>query len=334
MHLTRKPFGPSVGAIVLGLAVVPGVALAQDFPEGPVSLVVGFAPGGESDTGARGIAPYWEEALGVPVVVDSRPGAAMQVALEYAWAQPHDGHTVLWHNQQYLSALEASDEELPYATDQWVWLDVLENDPAVIAVRDDAPWDTLEELVEDMRARPGEITLGLLTGSVQLVGCKRLFEDILDVEFREVPQSSGAPMRTSLVGGHLDAICTNAVGTYSLGDEVQALAVFQNGGSQLLPEATPVNDVLEAMGEEERIPDLGSLRGPAVPRDFVEENPEDFQTLYDAYQEVRANPEYQSWLEEAGRATITESHSLEESEARIGEYNAFILENRDVLLGE
>lgn len=320
-------------AAAVFVAVTGAAVSAADFPDGPISLVVGFKPGGESDSGARGIAPFWEKELGVPVVIDSRPGAAMQVALEYSWAKPHDGYTILWHNQQYLSALEVADPELTYATDQWVWLDVLENDPAVITVRSDAKWDTLDELVTAMKENPNTITVGLLTGSVQLVGCKSLFEDVLGVSFREVPQGSGAPMRTSLVGGHLDVICTNAVGTYSLGDEVKTLGVFQNGGSKLLPEAQSVNDYLAEKGIDRKIPDLGSLRGAAVPADLVEKYPERYEILKTSYRNVVQSQAYQDWLEQAGRASISGQHTQEEAAAMIAEYNAFFLENKDVLLG-
>lgn len=323
----------ALGLFAAGLAA-PGAAQAQEFPNGTVSLVVGFEAGGESDTGARGIAPFWEKALGVPVIIDSRPGAAMQIALEYSWAKPHDGQTVLWHNQQYLSALEISDPEMPYRTDQWVWLDVLENDPAVIVVRSDSRWKTLEELIDDMKARPDEITVGLLTGSVQLLGCKRLFNDILGVKFREVPQQSGAPMRTSLVGGHLDMICTNAAGTYALGPDVRALAVFNDKGTKFLPDAVPVNTVLEKLGKSQRVPDLGSLRGAAVPKDFVENQPEAFKKLYDSYKAAVTSPEYAAFLKEAGRTEITQTIGMDESNAMIAKYNQFFIDNKDIFLGQ
>lgn len=323
----------ALGALAIGIAV-PQAAHAQEFPSGPVSLVVGFDPGGESDTGARGIAPFWEQTLGQPVVIDSRPGAAMQIALEYSWAKPHDGHTLLWHNQQYLSALELTDPEMPYRTDQWVWMDVLENDPAVIVVHADSQWQTLEALIEDMKARPDEITVGLLTGSVQLLGCKRLFNDILGVKFREVPQQSGAPMRTSLVGRHLDMICTNAAGTYALGKDVRALAVFNDNGTKFLPDVPSVNSVLAKLGATEKVPDLGSLRGPAVPKDFVEQHPEDFKKLYDTYKATVESPEYQAWLKEAGRLEITQSIPMDQSNEMIAKYNAFFIDNKDIFLGQ
>lgn len=333
MICSLRNIGRATGILVASTALY-STAIAQDFPERQLTLVVGFSPGGQSDAGARGIAPHWEETLGVPVIVDNRPGAGMQIALEYAWAQPHDGHTVMWHNQQYLSALEAVDPDLPYATDEWLWLEVLENDPAVITVRSDAPWQSLDELVEDMRERPDEITLGLLVGSVQLLGCKTLFEDILDVEFREVPQTSGAPMRSSLVGGHVDVICTNAVGSHALGDDVNAFSVFNDNGSQLLPDAQPINEYLASIGSDERIPSLGSLRGAAVPRTFAEENPEAFDVLYESYKAAVDSEGFQSWLDESGRDAVVIRNSIEEAQAMIAEYNAFFLDNKDVFLGE
>lgn len=329
-RLTRlAACGASLAALLW--AVAP--AAAQTYPDGPVSLVVGFDPGGSDDTGARGVQPMLEKELGVPVVVDSRPGAAMQIALEYTWSRPHDGQTLIWMNQQYLSTIEVSDPELPYSTEKWTYLEMLQNDPVVVVVRADSPWKTMDELVADMTARPGEITLGLLTGSVQLLGCKRLLEGILGVSYREVPQQGGGPMRTSLVGGHLNAICTNASETYALGPDVKALAVFNNAGTKLLPDAVPVNTYLKDKGKTETVPDLGSVRGIAVPTDFAESKPEEFKKLYDAYKRAVKSPEYRQWVETTGRAEMTLDMPLKESNESIAAYNAFFEENKQYILG-
>lgn len=322
------------GALCAMMALV-GVspASAQDYPSGPINLVVGFNPGGSDDNGARALAPMLEQQIGETVLVDSRPGAAMQIALEYTWAQPHDGQTLIWLNQQYLSAIEAVNPDIPYTTDQWTWLELLQNDPVVLVVRADSDWQTLDALVEDMRARPNEITLGLLTGSVQLLACKRLLEGILDVTFREVPQNGGGSMRTSLVGGHLDAICTNASETHALGPDVRALAVFKASGSTLLPDAIPVNTYLADKGHSETIPDLGSVRGVAVPKDFAEGNPEAFQKLYDAYRAAVDSPEYKEMLTTSGRDAITLSVPMEESNEMVQSFNQFFEDNAAYLTG-
>lgn len=320
------------GAAMALVMAVP--AHGQDYPQDTISIVVGFAPGGTDDNGARSIAPLLSEKLGVPVVVDSRPGAGMQVALEHVWAQAHDGHTLLWNNQQYLSTIEVSDPEIPYRTDQWQWLEVLQNDPTVIVVQASAQWQSLDELIDDMNERPNRVTVGLLTGSVQQLACKRLFDGILGVEFREVPQQSGGPMRTSLVGGHLDVICTNSSETFNLGDEVRALGIFSNRRSQLLPDAVEVNAVLAERGISETMPEAGAIRGIAVPKDFAEQNPAAFQKLYDAYRSSVDSDEYAAWLRETGRDAVTQSASMEESNATIAEYNEFFADNRDIILGE
>lgn len=311
-----------------------GTVAAQEYPDGPVSLVVGFEPGGSDDTGARGLQPMLEKELGVPVVIDSRPGAAMQIALEHAWSRPHDGQTLMWLNQQYLSAIEVTDPEVPYRTDQWTYLEMLQNDPVVVVVRADSPWQTIDALVDDMKARPGEITLGLLTGSVQLLGCKRLLEGILGVSFREVPQQGGGPMRTSLVGGHLNAICTNASETYALGPDVKALAVFNNAGTKLLPDAVPVNEYLKKIGKTETVPDLGSVRGIAVPTDFAESKPAEFKKLYDAYKAAVKSPDYRKWVESTGRAEITLDMPMDKSNETVAAYNAFFGQNKQYFLGQ
>lgn len=333
MRLFSRVLACTAGIVGLTLAAT-GTVAAQEYPGGPVSLVVGFDPGGSDDTGARGLQPTLEKELGVPVVIDSRPGAAMQIALEYAWSRPHDGRTLIWLNQQYLSAIEVTDPEVPYRTDQWTYLEMLQNDPVVVVVRADSQWQTMDALVDDMKARPSEVTLGLLTGSVQLLGCKRLFEGILGVSFREVPQQGGGPMRTSLVGGHLNVICTNASETYALGPDVKALAVFNNAGTKLLPDAVPVNDYLKRVGKTETVPDLGSVRGIAVPTDFVQSKPTEFKKLYDAYKAAVRSPEYRNWVETTGRAEITLDMPMDESNERIAAYNAFFGENKQYFLGQ
>lgn len=328
-----KMLGMVAGA-ALSIAMAVHSASAQDYPDGPINIVVGFAPGGTDDTGARRIAPMLEELLETPVLVDSRPGAGMQIALEQTWASPHDGQTILWMNQQYLSAIEAVDKEIPYGTDQWVWLEMLQNDPVVIVVNAKSPWKNLDAFVEDMRARPDTVTVGLLVGSVQVLACKRLLEGILDVKFREVPQTSGAAMRTAVVGGHLDATCTNASETYALGKDVRTLAVFNDAGTPLLPEAQTVNSYLKEKGKTETIPDLGSVRGLAVPKDFVEKSPDAFKKLYDAYKTAVNSPDYKEWLKTTGRDTITLSKSMEETKKLVSDYHQFFVDNATYLTGQ
>ncbi|MBX6747693.1 MAG: tripartite tricarboxylate transporter substrate binding protein, partial [Acetobacteraceae bacterium] len=90
MTLSRR------GALGAGLAALAMPALAQTvrFPERPVELVVGFAPGGGTDVTARTFARYLEPRLGQPVVVQNRPGASGELAWAYVARARPDGHTL------------------------------------------------------------------------------------------------------------------------------------------------------------------------------------------------------------------------------------------------
>jgi len=79
-------------AFLCFLGVAP--AQAQKFPIKPIKMVVGYAPGGGSDIMGRLIAPHITEAMGQPIIVENRPGAAQNVAAEHIIKQPGDGYTL------------------------------------------------------------------------------------------------------------------------------------------------------------------------------------------------------------------------------------------------
>src|SRR5688500_3115204 len=81
-------------ACAVALAFAPAIA-AQDYPTRPIRLVLGAAPGGSADAGARILAPKLSAALGQSVVIDNRPGANNNVATEIVAKAPANGYTLL-----------------------------------------------------------------------------------------------------------------------------------------------------------------------------------------------------------------------------------------------
>src|SRR6202795_3799728 len=81
-------------AVACALAFAGGLACAQDYPNKPVRIVVGFPPGGSNDIVARHLAPRLGEILGVQAVVENRPGANAIIGTEYVAKSPPDGYTL------------------------------------------------------------------------------------------------------------------------------------------------------------------------------------------------------------------------------------------------
>jgi tripartite-type tricarboxylate transporter receptor subunit TctC len=95
MRRPRRKF-LHLAAGVAALLVVPRFARAQAYPSRPVRIVVGFAPGGPNDLNARLIGQWLSERLGQPFIIDNRPGASGNIAMESVVRSPPDGYTLAW----------------------------------------------------------------------------------------------------------------------------------------------------------------------------------------------------------------------------------------------
>lgn len=135
-------------------ALVAGGALAQRYPSRPITLIVPWSPGGSTDVTARALAPKLEKTLGVPVQVVNRTGGGGAVGHgAIAQARP-DGYTIgiitlevvlpPWVAQTKISA------------DMFAPISLLVLNPVAVVVRQDAPWKTIQELIQDLKQNPGK----------------------------------------------------------------------------------------------------------------------------------------------------------------------------------
>jgi len=147
-----------LGCMALGL----GVAHA-DYPDRSIRLIVPFPPGGVADTVARPIAEGLSKDLGVSVIVENKGGAGGAVGTGEASRARPDGYTLLFMLSS-ISILPEADKVLErdpaYRIDDFKPIARVTADPTVLVVRADAPWNTVEEFIQDAKNRPGEITYG------------------------------------------------------------------------------------------------------------------------------------------------------------------------------
>src|SRR2546422_6039384 len=232
---------------------------AQEFPQkGPLEITVLFPAGTSADVTARMLAEGMSKVLGQRVLVVNRPGAGGAIGYRYVASQKPDGYSLVWNSNSisttYHSGLLAFDYQAFDAVAR-----VLVESP-VIAVRADAGWKPLNDLMREAKARPRLISVGHSgIGSHTHIALAALFH-AAGVEVTEVPFGA-AQVVPSLIGGHVDALVQLPAalsGPVKQG-QVRLLAA-------LIPSRDPaLADVLTAKEQGIDI-SLEAWRGIAVPR--------------------------------------------------------------------
>ena len=192
----------SVAAAALAFA---GSALAQSFaPTHAVTLTVGFAPGGGTDTMARVVAQKLSQNIGQSVVVENRAGAGGNIAAQHIATSAPDGYTIHLSSVGPLTVAPAMQKNLPYDPKKDIapiTMGVVF--PNVIVVHPGVPARTLAEFVALAKSKPGELNYGSsgIGGAGHLSG--ELFKQRAGIEMTHVPYKGGGPAMTDLLGGRI-----------------------------------------------------------------------------------------------------------------------------------
>lgn len=188
-------------------AVLAGPVLAQDFPTRPVTWVVPFTPGGITDMRSRLIAESFGEALGQQVIVENRPGAGGTVGTEYVARTPADGYTLIYGSLGILAAAPALYADLQFdPLEDFDPVHMMGQTPNTILVSNNAPFASIEELVEYGRANPGAITAGSAGVSTGTHLALELFAGVAGIEVLHVPYQGSAPAMNDLLAGRIDML--------------------------------------------------------------------------------------------------------------------------------
>src|SRR5690349_9974504 len=177
-------------ALLLLLACC-GTAFGQAYPAKPVKLIVTYPPGGSSDLMARVFGAKLAEMWGQQVIVESKPGAAGSIGMDYAAKQPNDGYTFVIGNLGPV-AVNPLLSQVPYGIDQdFVAVSLISAGPDVLVVRTDAPFKSLGDIVGEAKANPGKLNYGTSgPGSVSHLSSEML-KNIARVQATEVPYKGG-----------------------------------------------------------------------------------------------------------------------------------------------
>src|SRR4249920_2330805 len=135
-------------------------ATAQPYPSKPVRLIVTYPPGGSSDLMSRVYGAKLSELWSQPVIVESKPGAAGSIGMDFAARQPSDGYTFVVGNLQPV-AVNPLLSQVPYSIQKdFVAVSQISQGPNVLVVRADSPFRSLAEIISYARQNPWKLNYG------------------------------------------------------------------------------------------------------------------------------------------------------------------------------
>lgn len=193
-------------ALPLAFSVAVSSAVAQDFPKGPVKIIIPFPPGGPTDTVGRLLAQKLQETWGQTVVIDYKPGAGTTIGVDFVAKSAPDGLTIGMVNSS-LAVNPTLRKKLPYDTQKdLAGITQLFNMQLAIVARPEAPFNNLKELIEYAKKNPGKLNYGTPgAGSTTHLGAELLKREA-GFEMQHIAMKGSAPAHTELMGGRLDLV--------------------------------------------------------------------------------------------------------------------------------
>jgi tripartite-type tricarboxylate transporter receptor subunit TctC len=232
-------------ATVLGsFSVLAALAApAADYPTKPIRMIVGFAPGGGTDTTARPIAQKLSEALGQQVIVDNRPGAAGNIATEIVARANPDGYTILMGTIAALAINPSLYGNLPFDSEKDLAPVIQAVDSTnILSLHPSVPAKSVKELIALAKQKPLNYGSSGVGGTGHLAG--ELFNTMAGVKMTHVPYKGGGPAMIDLVAGNIHlvfATAASAVPQIKAG-KIKGLAVTTAKRSGLMPDLPTISE--------------------------------------------------------------------------------------------
>ncbi|MDP3699672.1 MAG: tripartite tricarboxylate transporter substrate binding protein [Hylemonella sp.] len=231
-------------ALALGTLLATGTALAQgNWPSKPLTMVVGFAPGGATDAVARIIAKHLGDELKQNVVVDNKAGAGGNIATDFVARAEADGHTLLLGSVGSLTVAPHMVAKLPYKPlEDFAPVTMAVVFSNVLVVKPELPVKNLADYVKLAKAQPGKLTYASpgIGGAGHLAG--EFLKQRADIDLTHVAYRGGGPAMLALLGGEVDSFMSTppTAGPHMKTGKVRAIATTGLKRDPLMPDVPTV----------------------------------------------------------------------------------------------
>jgi tripartite-type tricarboxylate transporter receptor subunit TctC len=231
-----------VAAAAIASLAVP-MLHAAEYPVRPVRFVLGFAPGGASDTMARIIGAKLAEGLGQPIVIDNRPGAGGNIAAEIVARSQPDGYTMLLGNNGILAVNISLYSKIGFhPVKDFEPVVLVASQPNILAVHPAVPAKSVKELIALARAKPGAMNYASPGGGTTGHLAAELFKRMAGVDMAIVSYKGGGPAVAAVLSGECQFIFATSLSVqpHIKAGRVRALAVTTPQRSPSFPDLPTV----------------------------------------------------------------------------------------------
>jgi tripartite-type tricarboxylate transporter receptor subunit TctC len=259
-----------VAAVAMLIAFAAAVPAQQDYPNRLIKIVQGFPPGGNVDIIARILGHQMEQSLGQSIVVEAKPGLAGALAAESIARTEPDGYTLLVLPSAHPAYAALAKNVKFKVVDDFTWISVVSFYPFMIVVKADSRFKNLKQLIDEARAKPGELKYGSAGVGTILHTTVELMANQTKTKFLHVPYRGEAPAITGLLQGDVDfaALTTGPISARIKAGEFRALAVTGKTRWRDFPDVPTVDEA--AIPGFEVISWTGLAGPPHMPKPIVD----------------------------------------------------------------
>jgi len=211
----------------------------NSWPKQAIRIIVSFTPGGAPDILARVLAESWQQSLGVPVLVENRPGYGGNIGAEIVAKSEPDGYTLLIGTVGIHAINGALYEKISFdPINDFTPISFLASTPNVLIVNKQLGVSSLHELIQLAKAKPNQLTFGSSGVGTSLHMSGELFKEMAGIQIRHIPYKGRAQSLPDLVSGRISMLFDNLSSSLPLikAGEVQALGVTTLKRSHAAPE--------------------------------------------------------------------------------------------------
>lgn len=227
-----------ITALTLGTLASQAWAQPAPYPNKPIRIVVGFAPGGAADYVARSMSEAFSKALGQTVIVENKPGNGSSIAAEIVAKAPADGYTLMIASPSAISVNPSLNPKLTYKPSDFIPVTKMTTSPLVLAVNPSSSIRSVSDLIAEARKNPGKLNYSTSgNGSAPHLGAA-LFSLLTNTQMTHVPYRGGSFAITSVMAGETQLTfgTSPSVLPQASAGKLRALAVSTRERSVLVPD--------------------------------------------------------------------------------------------------